>query len=78
MSTNEKISDNEVVVIEEQKCYNHFIFLALLIIICLCVLLPLGFTYKHKSSYSTYEPNSAPIIYYPTSQPTYLHLRHKF
>lgn len=82
MTTDEKITDNNIVVYEEPKCYSHFIFIVLLIIVSLCIILPLGFTYKHKSQYSTYEPNSVPIIYYPTSQPTsqptYLHLRHKF
>ena len=79
MTTDEKMSDdNKVVVNEEPKCISHFIFIVLLIIICLCIILPLGITYKHKSQYSTYEPNSAPIIYYPTSLPTYLHLRHNF
>ena len=83
MTTDEKIYDDNKVVIneepkEEPKCISHFIFICLLIIVCLCIILPLGFTYKHKSQYSTYEPNSAPIIYYPTSQPTYVYLRHNF
>lgn len=55
-------------------------FIALLIIVCLCIILPLGINYKHNSPNSHYpdnEPNTESIIYYPTSQPTYLHLRHK-
>lgn len=86
MTTDEKISDdNKVVVNEEPKCISHFIFISLLIIIALCIILPLGITsntYKHNSHNSDNELNSKPIIYYPTSQPTsqptYLYLRHKF
>ena len=79
MMTDEKMTDDEKIVInEEPKCCGNVMFIILLIIICLCIILPLGFIYKHKSQYSTYEPNPTPIIYYPTSQPTYLYLRHNF
>ena len=78
MYTDEKMPTDNEVINEEPKCYGNVMFIILLIIICLCIILPLGFTYKHKSQYSTYEPNPTPIIYYPTSQPTYLYLRHNF
>lgn len=63
----------QVVIHEEPKCYRHFIFITMLIIIALCIILPLGITsntYKHQPHYSGNDPNSQTIIYYPTSQPS--------
>ena len=83
MSSNEKMEkkDPQVVIHEEPKCYSYFIFITMLIIIALCIILPLGITSntnKHQTHYSGSDPNSQAIIYYPTSQPNYLYLRHNF
>lgn len=54
MTDIEKITDINIVINEEPKCYSHFIFIVLIIIVSLCIILPLGIianTYKHKSQF---------------------------
>ena len=63
-----KISNNDFNNFTE--CYRQIIFILILIIICLLIILPIGYTYNNKK-YDTVEPNFENNFYYPTSQPSF-------